>query len=329
MGIRAYLVNEEYQDPLLFVQFDGHREALLFDCGYLFPLKMRDIQRITSIFISHTHFDHFMGFDHILRLSLEQQKRMELYGPLNFVQQAACKLGGYSWNLCGNLELDFVACEVQDGSMAEAELKGREAYRLSAMSSRPFIGGLLKEHPLYTVSAAVLDHRIPSLAFSVKEKDSLRAKNEALEKLGLAPGPWVGELKELAEGGDYGDRSLTVEGRTYPAKALIDTVLEEKRGRKISYVVDTIFNKETVKRIVALAGGSDDFYCEAAYLTAEKEKARENYHLTAKQAGILAREARVGKLIPIHFSKRYDKRYGELIEEARREFPCVELGQKY
>jgi len=66
-----------------------------------------------------------------------------------------------------------------------------------------------------------------------------------------------------------------------------------------------------------------------AYLSSENDKALANYHLTASQAALLAKEGSVKKLHPLHFSKRYDKRYYELAEEGRAIFPGVEKAPRY
>ena len=57
------LVNRPFDDPGLFVPFLFDARALLFDCGENPALSSRDILKISHIFISHTHMDHFFGFD--------------------------------------------------------------------------------------------------------------------------------------------------------------------------------------------------------------------------------------------------------------------------
>jgi len=62
--------------------------------------------------------------------------------------------------------------------------------------------------------------------------------------------------------------------------------------------------------------------CESAYREAELELARQNHHLTTRQAARLAREAGVGKLVLMHISDRYPREeWGEMLGEAREVFP--------
>ena len=57
-----------------------------------------------------------------------------------------------------------------------------------------------------------------------------------------------------------------------------------------------------VERIVALAAGADYLFIEATFLHEEEVRAAEKRHLTARQAGLLAREAGAVPGVPIHFS---------------------------
>jgi len=95
------------------------------------------------------------------------------------------------------------------------------------------------------------------------------------------------------------------------------------RGQKVAYVVDARFDEENTAKIVDLAEGADVFYCEAPYLDRDADKANDRYHLTARQAGLLARMAHVRELVVFHFSPRYTGQEDLLYREAKDEFAGI------
>ena len=78
-------VNDAFGDPGLYVDFRDERRALLFDLGDVAALPPRKLLRISDIFVTHAHLDHFVGFDHWLRVVLGRKERVRLYGGPGFV----------------------------------------------------------------------------------------------------------------------------------------------------------------------------------------------------------------------------------------------------
>jgi ribonuclease Z len=128
-------------------------------------------------------------------------------------------------------------------------------------------------------------------------------------------------LKTAVRSGDPADTVIEVAPGDRRALArLRDELLIVTPGQKVAYVVDTLFSPSNAARIVRLARGADVFFCESPFLEADIDQASKRYHLTAGQAGALARAAGARRLQVFHFSPRYEGRYGELVAEAQAEF---------
>ena len=320
------LVNGPFGDPGLFVGLRWQGRALQFDLGRLGRMDPGDVLKISHVFVSHAHMDHFMGFDHLLRLFLPRDAVLHVYGPADFLARLAARLAGYTWNLTEEYPLVIVGHEVRPESVVSATFRASTGFAAEGRAERPF-DGVLVDEPAIRVSAAILDHKIPCLAFALAEKSHLNVDTSVLERLKLQPGRWIDGLKRALRAGTPDDQPVTalvredgaLREQSFPLGALRELVIES-RGQKIGYVVDTLFSPANQRKIVELVGEADLFYCEAPFLEEDVEQATKRYHLTARQAGLLGREARVRRLEVFHFSPRYDGRADEIYAEARSAF---------
>jgi ribonuclease Z len=91
-------------------------------------------------------------------------------------------------------------------------------------------------------------------------------------------------------------------------------------GRKIAYVVDCSFTDVNVEKIVWLAKEADILFIEATFLEADAALARTRHHLTARQAGTIARLSGAKRIVTLHHSPRYKDKGHRLAEEAQNAF---------
>lgn len=318
------LVNGPFEDPVLFIGFHYERRAMLFDLGRLDRLSVREILKLSDVFVSHTHIDHFIGFDHLLRCSLNREQDLRLFGPKGFIQNIQGKLAAYTWNLIRDYPLRLVVYEIDDVTMRKMEFKAAHDFRPEAEAISPFTGILLQE-PALCVRATILDHQIPCLAFSLEEFNRFNIKRDVLRALGFNSGPWLDELKTMLRENRPRETTLPVPLSSGGTKELTlgechDLLIMERTGQKVVYVVDNQYNATNAARIVPLAQNADVFYCEASFSQADEAIAKERFHLTATQAGLIARRAHVARFIPFHFSLRYRSEPNRLREEALSAF---------
>jgi ribonuclease Z len=329
---RPQLVNEAFGDPALYVDLAFEHRALLFDMGDLAPLGTRKLLRLSHVFVTHAHMDHFIGFDRLLRAFLHQDKTIHLYGPAGFVEQVQHRLSAYTWNLLPEYATDLILVATElggDGGGRTATFRSHTAFSRERDNTveLPAAGVLLHEET-FRVRAMVLDHKIPCLAYALEERAHVNIRRDVLEEMGLPIGPWLVDLKrEVAQGApdDLPVRIWWREGNVardchLPLGALRNRVASITPGQKIAYVVDVAYHPTNARAIVDLVHGADLLFIEAAFLEADASTAAERGHLTARQAGRLAYEAAAKQIVPIHFSPRYVGREAELRREAQEAF---------
>ncbi len=155
----------------------------------------------------------------------------------------------------------------------------------------------------FFLEALPLEHGIITLGFTFIEKDKRRIKVDIVRKLGIPDGPLLGKLQS-GKSITFKEKKITPEQATYVVK-----------GKKLSFITDTV----PCNNALELAMNSDILVCESTYAHKLEEKAAEYMHMTSKQAGLLANQAKAKKLILTHFSQRY-KTMEEIEDDAKDVF---------
>ncbi|MBU1252023.1 MAG: ribonuclease Z [Nanoarchaeota archaeon] len=171
------------------------------------------------------------------------------------------------------------------------------------------VSGKFFENDDFSLEAEKMIHVQPCNAYSFVEKGRKRIDKDKLKKLKLGSGK---HLKELKEGKD-----IIYEGKKHKSK---DLVFEEK-GKKVSFVLDTVFND----KIVPFVKNSDALVMESTFDSSLNDLAKDYMHLTAEQAARVAKSAKVGKLYLVHLSERYDKNRDVVLKDAKKVFKNTEI----
>jgi len=323
------LVNGRSGDPALYVETLFEKRAILFDIGDISSLSPRKIQRLEHVFVSHTHIDHFIGFDRLLRVLVGREKTINFYGPIGFIEHVQHKLHGYRWNLVDRYVSDLVFVVTEIGSSLAtdtARFRLKNAFSVEAVGSGLSIAGVLYSEPTFRVSTVVLEHRTPCLGFAIEEAAHVNVWKNRLAELGLPLGPWLRELKRAVIENRPNDHLIRIGSRpTSPNMrelpfGTLRSALTVTPGQKVAYVTDAADTPANRAAIIKLALNADLLFIEAAFAQADVELAAERAHLTTAAAGSIAREAGVRRVEPFHFSPRYADEEERMLNEVAAAF---------
>ncbi len=171
--------------------------------------------------------------------------------------------------------------------------------------------GVVEDDGKFRIEADFLEHGVENIGWRITESPRRKFNKEKLQELGVR-GPLVRTLQEAGE--------IIVDGK----RILIDEVSILKDGDSIAIIIDT----RPCTNAINLAKGAKILLCESTYLEAHRDLAHRHFHLTAREAAIMAKEANVEKLILTHFSARYLD-LSPFQEEARQVFPNVEVADDF
>ena len=298
-------------DPGVWIDLPDEGRAVLLDLPSLAPLPARRLLKLAHAVVTHTHMDHFVGFDQLLRVALRREEPLAITGPPGFLASVRGRIAAYSWNLIEGYPVCLRVQEVEDDTLRVEEYSGASRMRPVRLPDAPFTGTVHAERA-FRVEVAMLDHGIPVLGIAVRETRHLGVNKDLLQRRGLVPGAWLKELKDAIRRGE------TVN---------TDGLIVEGNGQVVAYLTDLAGTNENLKSAEQLVRGADLLICEAAFLDEDRALALERNHLTARQAGTLARRAGAKRLAVFHMSPRYEGREGEILGEAGEAFgaPVLEM----
>ena len=264
----------------------------LFDCGEGTQVSLRRLnlkwKKIDAIFISHTHADHVTGLPGILMLSAQVDRTEPLY------IYGPPKIKEYVETSRKVLDMyinyPIIVKEIEAPCVVHS---GKDFY----------------------IRAFPLDHTKVCVGYTLEELDRPGEFNpDKARELGVPCGPLWAQLQQ-------GFEVKAQDGTTVKP----EQVLGEKRsGRKFSFVTDTLYKLNIADEV----RGSDLLVCEGMFENELIDQAKEKKHMTAGQAGTIAKAADVRRMCMIHYSPRYtDRELEKLLEQARDVWPNAELSR--
>lgn len=269
-----------------------HDKLFMVDCGEGTQLQCRKFgfgfQRITAVFISHLHGDHYLGLIGLMSSMhlLGRKQKLKVFGPPALEQLIQINLDLSSTQL--SYEVEFTATRDDDKHL------------------------IYEDHTLMVYSLP-LKHRIFCTGYLFEEKQRpLKVSKQAIEEYQLMPSQILLLKKGLDVVLDNGATLKNSEVCTIPPAP-----------RRYAYCSDTAFLPELVERIQKV----DLLYHESTFLESELARAEQTFHSTAGQAAEIARRAGVKQLLLGHFSSRY-RDESKFLEEASVIFPHVQLADE-
>jgi ribonuclease Z len=267
------------------LRFDG--EGLLFDPGEGTQRQLIyagiSSPDITKICITHFHGDHCLGLAGISQLlSLDGCPHpVDVYYPAS---------GEKYYHRLRRASIYHDRADVRGHPVTHAGAEPSEVWRMEAAGR-----GL-------SLSIMDLDHGVPTVGYRLEEQSGWTLQPDKLAAAGLR-GVVIKQLQR--------DGQVEVEGST----VRIEDVGVRRRGQVVAFVMDT----RLCDNAYELARDADMLICESTYLEEDAVRAKDNGHLTAKQAAGIARDAGAKLLVLTHFSRRYE-RTAPFLHEAREVF---------
>jgi ribonuclease BN (tRNA processing enzyme)/energy-coupling factor transporter ATP-binding protein EcfA2 len=311
-----------FEDPCVYARFRHGKRGLLFDMGEVGRMPPKLLHRVSDAFVTHAHFDHFAGFVDLVRRWVHVNDTCRVWGPPGLADQVEAMVGAFTWDRIGEGEgPTFVVGELDGDELRrtriEAAIGAREDLGVETIED----GELLVE-PRFRVRACSVEHGTTVLAYALEETSNYAVRSDRLEGR-YAPGEWLGELKQKAAVGAEDDLVELCDGSTETVGQLAERLLIERPGDKIVYATDFADTQTNRERIISLAQGAKVLICEASFRRDDAEIAEMARHLTTKACAEIARVANVERLVPFHFSARYEEAPELLYAEILEVFPDV------
>ncbi len=300
-------LNSPFDDSGIFVRNVYMKKALLFDCGRLGNIDNSEINDISHVFISHTHIDHFSGFDRFLRTALLSGNKLTFFGPSGFINNVKGKLASYTWNLIYDYDITFIVIELSENGMKGAEFAAKNGFKEESFTVN---NNHLILNDDFSLEYEFFDHGTISAGYRVKEPKRISINKDKMEEYGFVKGPWVKLLKEALLYNKSNDiiNVNTVYGiKQYYINELAEKLAEYPVCQDITYITDIAPSFSNYKKAVKLAKDSYILLIESVFMNNDVIHAIEKNHLSIGVSKAVYKNSNSTYVSFGHFAPKYDR----------------------
>ena len=291
--------SERDEDICLLVKVDNHSYNYICECGEARRLSVKECQNTNAIFLSHTHIDHFVNFDTVLRHQIGIQRKIVVAGPIGIIDQVQSRIKSYCWNLIEKGSVSYEVREIETLGMYRSAILRPPLWEKE--EEQHIKSNTIFDDKSFNVEYEILDHKTSSIAYLFKGID--KTKIELSE--GLKGGKWVSELKRAFEASE-GELIINIEGAEHKAKDFFHLIKKES-GKKLGVIMDHAANNANHDIIRRKFNECEEVYIECFYKDEDKESAIKNYHSYASKSGEIMKACNVSNAVPVHFSRKYEE----------------------
>ncbi|ANH78205.1 ribonuclease Z [Candidatus Chlamydia sanziniae] len=170
--------------------------------------------------------------------------------------------------------------------------------------------GIIEDFGNFRIEAERLQHQVDTLGWRITEPDTLKFLPKELQARGIQGL----KMQDLIKRG-----KICIDGKT----TQLNEVSYIRPGDSITVIADTL----PCQAAIDLAKNARILLCESTYLEEHCHLAKSHFHMTAKQAAEIAKNANAYQLILTHFSARY-LNLKDFFLEASTIFPNVAIAEE-